>query len=112
MKIAISAINKNIESNVSDIFGRCPYFIIAEIKDNKIEKTKAIENENTDQNSGAGVSTAKLMAENDINVVITGNIGPRAMDVLKQFDIEIYLGKGIIKEVLQNFLDKKLKKIS
>ena len=94
MKIAISSIDKNIESNVSDVFGRCPYFIIAEIKDDKIEKTEAIKNESTDQMSGAGISTAQLMAEKDVNVVITGNVGPRALDVLKQFNIGIYFGEG------------------
>jgi len=112
MKIAISSTDKNIESNVSDVFGRCPYFIIAEIKDNKIEKTETIKNENINQASSAGISTAQLMAEKDVNVVITGNVGPRALDVLKQFKIEIYSREGIIKDVLQEFIDGKLKKVN
>lgn len=111
MKIAVSSTDKNIESNVSDVFGRCPYFIIAEIKDQKIEKTEAIENENIDQMSGVGISAAQLMAEKDVNAVITGNVGPRALDVLKQFNIEIYFGEGVVKNVLQEFIDGKLKKI-
>ncbi|MFC1701058.1 NifB/NifX family molybdenum-iron cluster-binding protein [Patescibacteria group bacterium] len=112
MKIAISSTDKNIESNVSDVFGRCSYFIIAEIKDGKIEKTEAIKNENTDQAGGAGISTAQLMAEKDVNVVITGNVGPRALDVLNQFNIEIYSGEGVVKDVLQNFIDGKLEKVN
>ena len=112
MKIAVSSTDKNIESTVSDIFGRCLYFIIAEVKDNKIEKVEAIKNEKTNQVSGAGISTAQLMAEKDVNAVITGNVGPRALDVLKQFSIEIYFGKGAVKEVLQEFIDGKLKKIN
>jgi len=112
MKIAISSTNKNIESNVSDVFGRCPYFIIAEIKANKVEKTESIKNESIDQTGGAGISTAQLMAEKNINAVITGNVGPRALDVLKQFNIEIYSGEGVVKDVLQNFIDGKLKKLN
>ena len=112
MKIAISSTNKNIESNVSDIFGRCPYFIIAEIKDGKIEKTEVIKNESIDQAAGAGISTAQLMAEKDINAVITGDVGPRALDVLKQFNIEIYSGEGVVKDVLQEFVAGKLKKVN
>jgi len=112
MKIAVSSTDKNIESNVSDVFGRCPYFIIAEIEHQKIEKTEAIKNESMDQTSGAGISAAQLMAEKDVNAVITGNVGPRALDVLKQFSIEIYSGEGAIKEVLQEFIDGKLKKIN
>lgn len=112
MKIAISATDKKMESNVSNVFGRCLYFIIAEIKDGKIEKTETIKNENTNQNSGAGVSTAQLIAENNVNAIITGNVGPKALDVLNQFNIEIYSGEGIIKDVLQAFIDKKLEKIN
>jgi len=112
MKIAVSSTDKNIENNVSDIFGRCPYFIIAEIKDQKIGKTETIKNESTDQMSGAGISTAQLMAEKNVDAVITGNIGPRALDVLEQFNIKVYSGEGVIKEVLQEFIDGKLEKIN
>lgn len=111
MKIAISSTGKDIKGNVSNVFGRCPYFVIAEIKDQKIEKTESIKNESTDQMSGAGISTAQLMAEKNINVVITGNVGPRALDVLRQFNIEVYFGEGTIKEVLQEFISGKLEKI-
>jgi predicted Fe-Mo cluster-binding NifX family protein len=112
MKVAISATDKIIESEISDIFGRCPYFILVETEDGKIGKIEVIKNESTDQNSGAGVSTAQLMAENNVNAVITGNMGPRALDALKQFNIKIYLGKGIVKDTLQDLMDNKLKEIN
>jgi len=111
MKIAVSSMGKNIESNASDIFGRCPYFIIVEIEDNEIKKIEAIENKNINQMGGAGISIAKLIAEKDVETVITGNIGPRALDVLNQFKIKIYSGNGMIKEVIQEFINGKLKEI-
>ncbi|MDD2646728.1 MAG: NifB/NifX family molybdenum-iron cluster-binding protein [Patescibacteria group bacterium] len=111
MKIAVSSIRETIDSSVSDIFGRCPYFIIAEIESQKIEKTEAIENKNTDQMSGVGISAAQLMAEKNIDTVITGNVGPRALDVLRQFNIDVYYGNGTVKEILQDFINGKLKKI-
>ncbi|PIY78730.1 MAG: dinitrogenase iron-molybdenum cofactor biosynthesis protein, partial [Parcubacteria group bacterium CG_4_10_14_0_8_um_filter_35_7] len=40
------------------------------------------------------------------------NVGPRALDVLKQFNIEVYYGDGTIKEVLQEFINGKLKKMN
>ena len=97
---------------MSEVFARCPYFIIAEIKNRKIEKTEIIKNENTNQMSGAGISAAQLMAEKDVNAVITKNVGPRALDVLNQFNIGIYYGNGRIKKVLQEFIDGKLKKMN
>lgn len=104
--------DKTIDGNVSDVFGRCPYFIIAEIKKQKIERTEVLENKSTDQVSGAGISAAQFMAEKNVKAVITGNVGPRAFDILKQFNIEVYSGSGTIKEILQQFIDRKLKKVS
>jgi len=111
MKIAISSTGEDINNHVTDVFGRCAYFILAEIKDKIIGNTELLKNENTKQIGGVGISTAQLVAEKGINVVITKNMGPRAMDVLKQFNIEVYFGDGVIKDVLQSFIDGKLKKI-
>ena len=112
MKIAISSTGKNLNSNVSDVFGRSPYFIIAEIENKKIGKVEAIQNISVKQMGGVGISVAQMVAEKDATIVITGNVGPRAVDVLKQFNIEIYAGNGLIKEVLQEFIDGKLEKVN
>ena len=112
VKVAISSMDKNINGNVADVFGRCSYFIIAQVEQGKIGETKVIENGNINQISGAGVSAAQLIAEQKVEAVISKNMGPRAVDVLTQFNIEIYSGEGAIKEVLQKFIDKKLKKIN
>ena len=111
MKVAVSSMGKNLESQVSTVFGRCPYFVIAEIEKEKIVKVEAIENISAKQVGGAGISTAQAIAEKDAKAVITGNIGPRASDVLRQFNIEVYNGSGLVKEVLQKFIDNKLEKI-
>jgi predicted Fe-Mo cluster-binding NifX family protein len=110
MKIAVSSTGKELSDNVAELFGRCPYFIIADIEDGKIVKTEALKNENENQSSGAGMSAAKLLAENDVNAVIAKSVGPRAIDVLKQFNIELYNGEGVIKDILQKYINKKLKK--
>jgi len=111
MKIAISSTGKNLTDNVSEVFARCPYFIIAEIEKGKIQKTEVIENKIANQLGQAGISAAQLMAEKDIKAVVTKNVGPRALDVLKQFKIDIYAGDGTIEKVLQEFIDGKLRKI-
>jgi predicted Fe-Mo cluster-binding NifX family protein len=112
MKIAVSSTDKNIESNVSDVFARCPYFIVAEIENGKIQKTEAIENKIANQLGQAGISAAQQMAEKDIKAVITKNVGPRALDVLNQFNIGIYAGDGTVEKVLQEFIGGKLKKMN
>jgi len=111
MKIAISSTGKNIDDKIDETFGRCPYFIIVEIKDGKIGKIETIENENINQTTGAGVSTAQLVAEKEVEAIITGNVGPRALDVLNQFNIKIYTGKGSIKEAINSFINNELEEI-
>ena len=110
MKIAVSSTGKDLDSKVSEVFARCPYFVIAEIENEKIQRVETMENKIANQLGQAGISVAQLMAEKNINAVITGNIGPRALDVLNQFNIAIYYGDGVIKNVLQEFIDGKLKK--
>ena len=111
MKIAISSTGKDINSNVDSVFGRCPFFIIAEVEDKKIVKTETIRNTSVEKLSGAGISAAQTVVEKGANVIITGNVGPRALSVLKQFNVKVYSGSGSIKEALQNFINDKLKKI-
>ena len=110
MKIAISSTGKNLTDNVSEIFARCPYFVIAEIENGKIQTTEVIENKIANQLGQAGISAAQLMAEKNVKAVITKNVGPRALDVLNQFQISIYVGEGTVEKVLQEFIDGKLEK--
>jgi len=46
-----------------------------------------------------------------VSAVVTGTVGPRALDVLKQFNIQIYKGAGFLSEVTQKFIEGKLEKI-
>ena len=113
MKIAISSIGKNLESEVDSRFGRCPYFIIMEIdkEKKKIENKKTIENPAITQFGGAGPTAAQLVGNEKIDAVISVNLGPRAFQVLNQLGIKIYQGKGKIKDVVQDFMDGKLTEI-
>jgi len=110
MRIGISANGKNLEDTISEVFARCPYFIIAEIENGKIKSFEAVKNEAEGRAGGAGIFAAQLMAEKEVKVVITKNIGPRAFEVLKQFNIEVYQGEGKVKKVIEEFIQGKLEK--
>ena len=111
MKIAVSSTGKSLKSKMAEVFGRCPYFIIAEIENNKIVRSETMENAVANQMGGAGIAAAQAVAEKNVEAVIAGNIGPRALDVLKQFSIEIYRGSGSVEDVLQEFIKGKLEKV-
>jgi len=111
MKIAISSTGQKINDKIDDVFARCPYFIIVEIKDDKIEKTESLKNESVEQIGGAGISTAKLMAEKGVEAVVAGNVGPRASEVLAQFNIKVYQASGTVEQAIQDFIDNKFEEV-
>jgi predicted Fe-Mo cluster-binding NifX family protein len=112
MKIAISSTGNKLESEVDSRFGRCSYFLIVEIKDNKIKDFKAIENTAKAQMGGAGITAGEIVAKQKVDVIITVNLGPRAFSVFEQFGIKIYQGEGKIKKVVKEFLNGKLKELT
>ena len=111
MKIAISSTGKTLENEVDTKFGRCPYFLIVEIENKKIKNFKAIENTATAQSGGAGITAGEIVAKQKVDAIITINLGPRAFSVFEQFGIKIYQKQGKIKDVVQDFIEGKLKEI-
>ncbi|MCK4831040.1 NifB/NifX family molybdenum-iron cluster-binding protein [bacterium] len=111
MKLVLSSTGESLDSQVDVRFGRCPFFIIAEIENSKIKKTRAIENKAMMQGGGAGITAAQIIANEEIDVVIIINIGPKAVDIFQQLEIEVYQGnQGTVKENIQQFIDGKLTK--
>ncbi|MBU0953246.1 MAG: NifB/NifX family molybdenum-iron cluster-binding protein [Nanoarchaeota archaeon] len=111
MKIVVSASGPDIESTVDEKFGRCPYFIVAEIVDKTIVSHKSIENTSTKQMTGAGTTAAQLVADMNVDAIITGNMGPRAFTIFQQLGIAVYEGRGIIKKAVQDFIAGNLRKM-
>ena len=83
-----------------------------DIENKKLKSKKAIKNVAMAQGGGAGISAAEIVGNEKVSAVITINIGPRAVDVLQQLGITIYQAQGTIKEVIQQYITGKLKKIT
>jgi predicted Fe-Mo cluster-binding NifX family protein len=114
MKIAISSVGEDLESQVDSRFGRCNYFLIVEVdKESKeIKNFNSVKNTAKAQAGGAGITSAQIVANERPDAVITVNTGPRAFSVFEQLGIKVYQGKGIIREVLQDLLEGKLKELT
>lgn len=110
MKIAVSSIGNNLNEPVAENFGRCPYFFLVEIEKGKIKTAKAIKNSHLGQTSGAGITAAQKVTQEKVTAVITGAIGPRALAVLRQFNIQVYKASGPIKTAIGQFIEAKLQK--
>lgn len=113
MKIVISSTGDKLESQISPVFGRCAYFIIAEIKDKNIESVQSIENTAANQAGGAGITASQIVANEKVDAVVTGAMGPRAFSVLEQFKTDVFNGEqGTVKENAEKFIQGKLKKLT
>ncbi|MBN2477775.1 NifB/NifX family molybdenum-iron cluster-binding protein [Candidatus Micrarchaeota archaeon] len=111
MKVAVSCTGNGLEAPLSPVFGRCESFELVEVEGKKIKGSENIENTGAKQFGGAGISAAQLVGNKGVKAVITGNIGPKAFDVLSQLGIELYLGeKGTVKENVEKYLSGRLKK--
>lgn len=110
MKICVSSNGSSVDSNLDPRFGRTVYFIIA---DTETMESESIENAAAASGGGAGITSGQLMVDKGVAVVITGNVGPNAMNVLKAANIEVYHGTAAsVKENIEKFKKGLLEKIS
>jgi predicted Fe-Mo cluster-binding NifX family protein len=112
MKIALSADGEKLSSKIDQRFGRCPYFIVLDLEGDKIGTFEAIKNQGAIQGHGAGIKAAEQIGELNVEVVITGQLGPNATKVLKALDIKAYSASGVITDVLDDFKEDKLETIT
>ena len=101
MRIAVSSKGETLESDIDERFGRCTYFVIAEVSKDKYEFLESVKNDGAERAGSAGPFAAKLLAEKNIEVIITGEVGPSALDVLKQFGIKIHKASGKVEDAIR-----------
>ena len=111
MRIVISSIGDNLDSEVDVRFGRCPYFIFVDLDGKEIKNYEVLENISAKQAGGAGITAAELVAKKGAQAVLTGNIGPRAFDVFSQFKINVYPVTGKISDAVKAFVNGELKRV-
>jgi predicted Fe-Mo cluster-binding NifX family protein len=89
MKIAVSAMQPSLDADIDPRFGRCLYFLIIDPDTMQFE---ALENSGAMAGGGAGISTAQMIAGKGVEVVLTGNCGPNAYEVLSAAGIKVFTG--------------------
>jgi predicted Fe-Mo cluster-binding NifX family protein len=107
MKIAISSSGKNLDAALDPRFGRCAYFMIIDPADMRFE---VFDNQSTAQSSGAGIQAAQFLADKNVSAVITGHVGPNAVQTLAAAGIDIFAEQqGTIEEVVNRYRSGALK---
>ena len=101
MKICVSASSDSLDANVDPRFGRCPYFVVV---DSETMEFTVVSNDSTNAAHGAGIQAAQTVANMGAKVVITGNVGPNAFNVLSATGIKIVTGvSGSIRDAVEKY---------
>jgi predicted Fe-Mo cluster-binding NifX family protein len=74
---------------------------------------EAVLNVNGALGEGAGIQSARLVAERGVKVVLTGNVGPNAHQALSAAGIEVVVGcSGTVSEAVERFKSGQLRAAS
>jgi predicted Fe-Mo cluster-binding NifX family protein len=103
MIIAVTAQGVDLDADVDPRFGRAAAFVIL---DTDAGAVRALDNRETSLSGhGAGIQTARLMADQKIQVVLTGHCGPNAYRALHAAGVRVYTGvtAGTVRDAVQQF---------
>ena len=110
MKVAVTAQDKELSSEIDLRFGRAKWLIVVDTETGDYEAHDNIVNLNAVQ--GAGIQTGKNIAGLGVEAVITGNVGPNAFKTLNAANIKIFLaGKQTVQDSVDSLKAGKLKEI-
>ena len=102
MKVAVSSTGNDLSSQIDPRFGRAAYFIIVETDDMSFE---VFNNENIALSGGAGIQSAGFVSSKNIKAVLTGNCGPKAMQVFTADGIEVFIEQtGTVREAVERYI--------
>ncbi len=106
MKICVTATAGDLNAQVDPRFGRSQYFVIV---DSDTMEFEAMANEAMNAPGGAGIQAAQAMVNKGVNVVVSGNMGPNAFQVLSTAGVKVATGAyGTVKEAVEMYKGGKL----
>jgi predicted Fe-Mo cluster-binding NifX family protein len=102
MKLVITCQGETLEDRTEQRFGRCPTFLLVDTDTFDVE---AIPNQSSSQTVGASIGAAKqLTHQQQVEAVITGQVGPNAAKILETAGIPVYVGaRGTAREALKAY---------
>lgn len=107
MRIAIPTVGKRkLTNKVANTFSRAPSFTIVTLEDKEIKLVEVIDNPASDIEKGAGPIAARTIKDQNVDVLLSGELGPGAKNILEAFEIKVYpahTGKNV-KETVAEWL--------
>lgn len=76
MRIAVTTHGPTLSSIVDERFGRCEYVLLLDAQ--HAEQFEAVANPSIEDPAGAGIGMTSFLAGRNVQLVITGRVGPKA----------------------------------
>jgi predicted Fe-Mo cluster-binding NifX family protein len=89
MVIAVSADSPALEGPVDPTFGRCRFLLFVDPQTMQFE---AVDNPGADAVGGAGIQAAQAVVRRGATALVTGDVGPNAMQVLEAAGVAVLTG--------------------
>ena len=106
MRVAVSSNGPDLGSAASTTFGRCPMYLFIDTESMRFEATT---NPACNAAGGAGIQAAQFVIGADIQAIITGKVGPKAMNVIQAAQVPVYLfSEGTVRQAVEDFKAGKL----
>jgi predicted Fe-Mo cluster-binding NifX family protein len=104
MRVAISLEeNQGLESKVSGHFGRCPYFLFAELREGQIQSVEVLENPHFREHRPGQVPD--FIRHNGGQVMISGGMGRRAQAFFGELGMQTAVGaQGSAAQAIEQYI--------
>ncbi len=100
--------NNGLQSEMSMHFGRCPFYVIVDVENNTVKSSKTVDNPYFNNHTPGAVP--QFINTQNVNVMIAGGMGPKAVDMFHGFGIEVATGVGgKVENVLNAYLEGRVK---
>ena len=111
MKIAVSAQGKTLQDAFDPSFGRCFGFILYDTESQAVSFLDNSQNQNLAQ--WAGIQAAQAVSSSGSDVLITGQVGPNAMQALSHSQMKIFASSArTVQEAIQAWEQNMLQPIT
>lgn len=107
MKIAVAAVGKNEDSEISPRSGRSKFYLIFDDQGNLLE---VISNPFSRGGGGAGFGVAKMLADKKVDFVIGSQMGDLMEEALKSRGMKYCEMEGKVKDAVGRFVLQARKK--
>ncbi len=98
MKVGVPSMGESgLDEEVSQHFGRAPTYTIIDTEEEEVDVVP-----NTSEHAGGSGKPPEIMEENNVEVMLCSNLGPRAIKMFENLGIEVFVGAdGEVREALQ-----------